>query len=110
MSTFKTLSSAVIIAALTLAATAGNADTRWQKHHPRREQVNNRLARQNHRITAERREGDITAAQAGSLRQGDRAIRAQERADAAANGGHITPAEQKTLNQELNANSHAIGK
>ena len=110
MSMFKTLSGVVVVAALTFAATASSADTRWQNHHPRREQVNNRLARQNHRITAERKEGDITGAQARSLRQGDRAIRAQERASAATNGGHITRAEQATLNHELNANSAAIGK
>ncbi len=99
----------LIIASLASSAVA-MADTNWQKHHPRREQVNNRLANQNHRITAERKEGDITKAQAQALRSTDRSIRAQERADAAINHGHITRAEQRSLNQELNANSGAIGK
>jgi hypothetical protein len=72
--------------------------------------VNNRLARQNRRIHQERIEGDITGAQAKALHQDVHAIRAQERADAATNHGHITKAEQRTLNGELNANSRAIGK
>jgi hypothetical protein len=45
-----------------------------------------------------------------ALRISDQSIRLQQRADARANDGHITRAEQRTLNQELNANSNAIGK
>lgn len=102
----------LIVIAGVCAASAGGAfaDTRWQNHHPRREQVNNRLARQNHRITAERKEGDITGAQAHAMRATDRSIRAQERAYAVGHGGHISRAEQHALNRELNANSGAIGK
>ena len=66
------------VAAVTLIGIAGNAladETKWQKDHPRREQVNNRLARQSKRINTERREGEITKAQAHKLHAEDRAIR-----------------------------------
>src|SRR5215469_2823428 len=76
---------------------SASADTLWQRQHPRREEVNNRLGHLNHRITVERREGEITAMQAHYLRHEDHAIRAQERFDAHFNHGHITRAEQRAL-------------
>lgn len=42
------------------------------------------------------------------MRADDRAIRAEERADAAVNGGHITRAEQAQINRQENANSRTI--
>ena len=102
------------VAAATLAlsglVTNALADTQWQKDHPRREQVNNRLANQNKRIKQERREGEITKAQARKLHTEDRAIRGEERTMASTNGGHITKAEQKSLNQQENQVSRQIGK
>jgi hypothetical protein len=97
---------------LSLGALAGNAmaDTQWQKDHPRREQVNNRLANQNKRIRQERKEGEITRAQAAKLHAEDRAIRREERTMASTNHGHITKAEQKALNQQENQVSQQIGK
>jgi len=106
----KILTTAMFTGLALMVTTGAMADTKWQSHHPRREQVNNRLANQNRRIHQERKEGDITGAQAKALHQQDRSIRAQERADAKANGGHITKAEQRQLNGELNAESKAIGK
>lgn len=86
------------------------ADTQWQKNHPRREQVNDRLANQNKRIKEEVKEGDMTKAQARKLHRDDRQIRHEERAMARRNGGHITKIEQKTLNRQENAASKQIGK
>ena len=100
-------------AALALAALAGNAlaaDTQWQKDHPRREEVNNRLANQNQRIKTERKEGEINKAQARKLHAEDHAIRKEERTMASTNGGHVTKAEQKSLNQQENQVSRQIGK
>jgi len=93
-----------------LAAPVFAQDTQWQKDHPRREQVNNRLANQNKRITQERKEGEITKAQAQSLRANDKTIRGEEKAMASQDHGHITKTDQKALNQQLNQNSQAIGK
>ena len=62
---------ALAIALLSMAVanmsqiTAASADTPWQKAHPRREEVNNRIAHQNHRIHQEV-EGDCH--DAGSIR------------------------------------------
>ena len=96
--------------ALTSLATNALADTQWQKDHPRREQVNNRLANQNKRIKQERREGEISKTQAQKLHSEDHAIRREERTMASTNGGHITKAEQKSLNQQENQVSQQIGK
>ena len=98
---------------LSLAGVAGTAladETQWQKDHPRRTQVNSRLANQNKRIKQERKEGEITKAQAAKLHQEDHAIRQEERTMASTNGGHITKAEQRSLNQQENQVSRQIGK
>jgi hypothetical protein len=103
----------VVAATLALTGLATSAladDTQWQKDHPRREQVNNRLANQNNRIKQERKEGEITKAQAQKLHSEDHAIRREERTMASTNGGHITKAEQKSLNQQENQVSKQIGK
>ncbi|HWW33341.1 MAG TPA: hypothetical protein VNY70_08240 [Steroidobacteraceae bacterium] len=100
------------VVAVTLGAMAAPAlaDTQWQKDHPRREQVNNRLKNQNKRIKQERKEGEITKAQARQLHSEDHAIRQEERTMASTNGGHITKTEQKALNQQENQVSQQIGK
>ena len=91
-------------------ATSAMADTTWQQDHPRREQVNNRLANQNARIHKEVKEGDLTKGQAANLHKDDHQIRKEERAMASQNGGHITKLEQKTLNQQENRVSNKIGE
>ena len=82
----------------------------WRASHPRRAEVNARLNRQDHRIHVERREGEITGAQAHDLHAEDRGIRAQERFDASQNGGHITRSEQRSLNSQENTVSREIGR
>jgi len=93
-----------------VAAPVFAQDTKWDKDHPRREQVNDRLKNQNKRITTERKEGEITKAQAQKLRANDKTIHGEEKAMASQDGGHITKTDQKALNQQLNQNSQAIGK
>lgn len=82
----------------------------WGTHHPRREEVNDRLRNLDRRIGAERREGDLTKAQARTLRRDDRAIRQEERDMARLDKGHITKADQRVLNQQENVLSRRIGK
>jgi hypothetical protein len=110
----RSIRSILTVAAATLAlgglATNAMADTQWQKDHPRREQVNNRLANQNRRIHREVKEGEITKVQAAKLHSEDRAIRQEERTMASTNHGHITKAEQRALNQQENQVSKQIGK
>jgi hypothetical protein len=86
------------------------AETKWERNHPRRDQVNDRLENQNRRINRELREGEITKGEARQLHSEDRAIRNEERTMSKFNNGHITPAEQKALNQQENAVSKQIGR
>jgi hypothetical protein len=86
------------------------AETYWERTHPRRDQVNDRIANQFRRIAEERREGELTRGQAQWLRQQDRRILGQERADARWHDGHITRYEQARLNRELNVVSREIGR
>jgi hypothetical protein len=90
-------------------AMSAMAQSQWDRDHPRRAEVNGRLENQNARINKEVREGEITKGQANQLHREDHAIRQEERGMAKLNGGHITPAEQKALNQQENAVSRQIG-
>jgi hypothetical protein len=92
-----------------IAVTAASADTRWQADHPRRAEVNHRLANQDMRISAERRAGDISARKAHRLHLADRRIARQERHYARFHDGHISRTEQHRLNREENRVSHRIG-
>ena len=97
------------LAVVLAGATGASADTRWQAHHPRREEVNKRLENQNDRIHNEVKEGEMSKARAAKLHKDDHQIRKEERAMASQNGGHITKQEQRTLNQQENAVSRRIG-
>lgn len=95
---------AFLVAALSLSAQAQSGP------HPRRMEVNRRLANQNRRIGAEVREGDLTRRQANGLHREDRQIRQEERDMSSQNGGHLTRQEQRTLNQQENQVSRRIGQ
>jgi Spy/CpxP family protein refolding chaperone len=82
----------------------------WAKKHPRRVEVNGRLAHQNQRIKKEVKEGDLSKTQAAQLHKDDRHIRQEERNMAAQDGGHITKQEQGTLNRQESAVSKQIGQ
>lgn len=104
------LSAITLIILASATASSFAAETTWQKNHPRREQVNNRLAHQNARIHKEVKEGEITKGQAAALHREDRSIRREERSMAKLDKGHITKADQRALNQQENVVSKQIGK
>jgi len=83
-------------------ATNANAETRFQATHPRRVEVNNRLAVQNLRIRQARREGLISPRKAALLHAQDHAIRREERIDARFNHSHLTRGEQHAMNRQEN--------
>jgi len=100
-----------MMAAIGISISSGAmAETKWEKEHPRRDQVNDRLENQNKRIHNEVKEGEMSKAEAAKLHKEDHQIRQEERDMAAQNGGHITKQEQKVLNQQENAVSKQIGK
>jgi hypothetical protein len=77
--------------------------------HPRRAEVNERLAHQNHRIEAARHDGRLTAREARRLHRVDYHVRMQERRFARFHHGHISRFEQHRLNRQENRISHHIG-
>jgi hypothetical protein len=99
---------AIALVTLTSSFTAASASP-WAWNHPRRAEVNDRLAFQNFRINQGEASGRITPLQAIQLHQEDHTIRMEERAMAGFNGGYITPAEQRALNQQENVVSRRIG-
>ena len=109
---FIALSSAFALTASATPAFAGNPGNptgeKFDKEHPRRGQVNERVKNQRARINQGEKNGTLTKQQGNQLKANDRAIKEQEHADVKANGGHITKGEQKQLNQEENANSTMI--
>ena len=105
---FITLVAALV--ASTVPAQAAEHEGQFARNHPRRDQVNDRLANQNRRIKDEVKEGEMTRTQAAALHKDDRQIRQEERSMASQDGGHITKQEQRTLNQQENAVSRQIDK
>jgi hypothetical protein len=95
---------------LVAAGSAMAEETQWQKDHPRRAEVNQRLKNQDQRIKQEVKTGEITRTQGQVLHKEDRQIRQEERDMAKQSGGHITKGEKKVLNQQENAVSKEIGK
>jgi hypothetical protein len=106
----KTVAFVISFAVVGSAVSAAFAETPWERNHPRRDQVNDRLANQNRRINRELKEGEITKQQANQLHREDHAIRHEERTMAKFNSGHITKDEQKALNQQENGVSRQIGR
>jgi len=93
---------------MVFSAAASGSAAAWERTHPRRAEVNHRLAVQNARIHQGVKNGSITPQEAAQLHAEDHAIRAEERIDAAQHDGHITKAEQRELNQEENQASRDI--
>ena len=100
----------VVFAGTLVMAGSAFAETSWERNHPRRDQVNDRLANQSRRINQEYREGEISRGQARVLHREDRQVRREERTMASLDGGHITRADQRALNQQENGISRQIGR
>jgi hypothetical protein len=77
-------------------------DADWAKNHPRREEVNGRLANQNARISNKVANGKMGVAEAAKLHSEDHAIRGEERSMAKKDGGHITKADKAKINRQEN--------
>jgi hypothetical protein len=101
-----TLAAAALVTTC-LASPALGGDS-WQDNHPRRAEVNQRLANQNARIKDGVKDGQLTHAQASQLHAEDHAIRTEERGMAAEHGGHLTKGEQRQLNRQENRVSRQI--
>jgi hypothetical protein len=99
----------IVIVLLGLAfAASGIASASAASPHPRRAQVNHRLAIQNARIHHNLAAGNITPQQAAQLHSDVHGVRVLERTDASLHNGRITKAQQRALNQNENAISRQI--
>jgi hypothetical protein len=100
---------ALVFAGLALPV-AASASTPSPLKDPRRAEVVERLAHQRARIDRAYRMGAISLRRAHVLHAEDHAIRKQERAYAANQGGMITRHQQRVLNAEENGVSRQIAK
>jgi hypothetical protein len=78
--------------------------------HPRREEVNDRVRNERKRIKEGVKNGSISKDEAKKMRGELKGIKAQERAEVKANGGHLTKGEQVQLNKEENGVSKQIAE
>ncbi len=85
----------------------GNGNGNFANNHPRRYEVLNRDGNLNSQVQADKGNLDGHYAQ---LNREDQSIRRQEQADARANGGYITSAQQQQLNQEENRVQRQINR
>jgi hypothetical protein len=103
----------VLIAAASLLFALGGASVAsaqdFAQTHPRRAEVNQRLAKQNQRIDAERASGAMSPAKAARLHAAVHRVRVSERHDARARGGHISRTQQARLNRRETRISRHIG-
>src|SRR5258708_5674492 len=102
---FLIMSSLIATTALSVPAFAQDAS---DPGHPRISEVDQRLQNQQNRINTDVSNGTMTTGQAARDEKRDARVQKQMTADEAKHGGHITKAEQKHLNKELNKNSRAI--
>ncbi|MFI5154209.1 MAG: hypothetical protein ACHQET_12795 [Chitinophagales bacterium] len=104
----KLLFSITMMLGLALAKSSSAQDGKWAKEHPRRAEVNHRLAHQDQRINHKVADGQMSKAEAAKLYHEDHQIRHEERDMASQNHGHLTKQEQQTLNQQENHTSKQI--
>jgi hypothetical protein len=95
-----------------LVASAGSAfaDAGWNASHPRRAEVNHRLANQNATINRDRADGELSRGQARQLHHEDHQIRQEERDMASMDHGHLTRADFRALNQQENGVNRQISR
>ena len=85
----------------------GNGGGNFSQNHPRRAEVLGRDNNLNNQINQDR--GNL-GGNYSALKDDDRSIRNQERADSRANGGYITQTQKQQLNQEENQLHQQVGQ
>jgi len=109
MKTLLATTISLFIGAATFAQGPGKQPTNL-KNHPKVNQVNKRIDNQEKRITTEKKDGQITKAQATQDRKNLSTINQEKKDMRKMDNGHLTNQDQKALNQQLNKNSKKIGQ
>jgi hypothetical protein len=104
----KLLSSLAIVALLTSAPAMAQTTDTTTPRTPRVNEIKQRIESQENKISNDVKEGKITAKQAVRDEKVDAEVKKQLSADQANHAGHITKAEQRHMNNELNKNSKRI--
>ncbi len=99
-----------LLATGALAATGAAAQASPVPHHPRVNEVNQRVDKQQHRIDKGVANGAITSKQAARDEKHDANIAQRASADEARHNGHLTRKETRRLNRSENRNSRPIRK
>ena len=115
-STMKKVSLAVLAVSLMTPAVSfcavenpGNpTGGQFAHRHPRRNEVNERVANQRRLLRQQLKSGKITKQQYNDQMATLKNVKNQEHADVGANGGSLTKQQQGSLNQELNQNREQI--
>ena len=96
------LSLSLVLAAsvLTVVATSASAESRFEKRHPRRNEVLKREHNEVKKNDEAAADGKITKAQDRKLDHQDAGVKREEQEQAKENGGHITKAEQRKDNRQ----------
>ncbi len=108
----KKIAAAVLMFAVAVIGVAGHAETarqeRFEKNHPRRAEINERVNRQRRELKRQLKQGKITKEQYDQQMAALKGIKDEEHADVKDNKGSLTKDQQKALNQELNATHQEI--
>jgi Ulp1 family protease len=104
----KLFTTAILMLGLFITNSSFAAGGHWAQNHPRRAEVNGRLANQNSRIDRKESDGRMSPGEANKLHREDHQVRQEERDMASQNHGHITKQEQQTLNSQENKISRQI--
>ena len=99
-----------MIAILAISSSAFAQDNRWERNHPRRDEVNDRLRNQDYRIGREYRQGELSGREAAGLHRDDYRISREENHMAYRDGGHLTGRDYRVLNHQENRVSRRIGR
>jgi hypothetical protein len=102
-----TLTSLVLVSSLMLPACAQPAIKKIP-NHPRVNQVNQRRADQRARIHQGVKSGQLTGSERHSLNTQERGIHSEEHTMRSEDNGHLTKADQRSLNQQQNQVSKDI--
>jgi hypothetical protein len=106
-----TIKTAILAGAVALAAAVSlggvaSAETRWDAHHPRQEQVLKRAEHQRQLIRQSYRKGEISRFREHRLLHRVNRVALKDHRFAHRNGGYITRGEQHRLNQRENLIRH----
>ena len=104
----RVLLSAAIVICLGSAASASFAQDRWERDHPRIEQIRDRLDHEDARIDRHFDEHRLSPHEARHLHREIEDIRRDGRHMAERHGGHLDPREADMLNRRIDFVDHKI--